>query len=129
MGDDEDDGEWEAPMIDNPDYKGKWVHPMIPNPDYAYDESMYAVCKEGCSHVGFEIWQVKTGTLFDDIIITDDIEEAKKFAEATFFKKKEGEKAMYDKIMAERAEADEAAAAEMDGMPDEYDMDGMADEF
>merc|ERR1711865_961077 len=22
--DDEDDGEWEAPMIDNPEYKGEW---------------------------------------------------------------------------------------------------------
>ena len=21
-------GEWQRPMIDNPDYKGKWIHPM-----------------------------------------------------------------------------------------------------
>jgi len=145
--DDEDDGEWEAPMIDNPDfngdwkpkmidnpdYKGKWVHPMVANPDYVYDETMAAVCKDGCTHVGFEIWQVKTGTLFDDIIVTDDIEEAKKFAEATFFKKKEGEKAMYDKKMAEKAEEESASADEMDmeGDEDDYsmDVDGMADEF
>ena len=33
--DDEDDGEWEPPMIDNPEYKGEWEHPMIANPDYA----------------------------------------------------------------------------------------------
>jgi len=50
--DEEDDGEWEAPlvnnpaceaagcgewspaMIENPDYKGKWYPPMIDNPDY-----------------------------------------------------------------------------------------------
>ena len=46
--DDEMDGEWEPPMIDNPDYKGewkprqidnpeykgKWVHPEIDNPEY-----------------------------------------------------------------------------------------------
>ena len=78
--DDEDDGEWEAPMIDNPDYngawspkmidnpdyKGPWVHPMIANPEYEYDDNMYAVCKDGCTHVGFELWQVKQ---FQDGII------------------------------------------------------------
>lgn len=111
--DDEDDGEWEAPMvdnpdykgpwkpkmIDNPDYKGKWEHPMIDNAEYAYDDNMYKVCKDGCTHVGFEIWQVKTGTLFDDIIVTDSLEEAEKYAEETFFKKKDGEKKMYDEHM------------------------------
>merc|ERR1712154_94678 len=59
--DDEDDGEWEAPMIDNPDYKGEWKPKKIDNPEYKYDDNMYKVCKDGCTHVGFEIWQVKTG--------------------------------------------------------------------
>lgn len=113
----EDDGEWEPPMvdnpeykgpwsptmIDNPDYKGPWVHPMIPNPDYKYDENMHAVCPDGCTHVGFELWQVKSGTIFDDIIITDSLEEAQKFGEETFFKKKDGEKEMYDKKKEEEA--------------------------
>jgi calreticulin len=27
--DDEDDGEWEPPMIDNPDYKGPWKPKMV----------------------------------------------------------------------------------------------------
>lgn len=120
--DDEDDGEWEAPMmanpeykgewkpkmIDNPDYKGKWEHPMIDNPAFKYDEEMYMVCKEGCTHVGFELWQVKTGTLFDDILITDSLEEAQEFAKETFFKKKDPEKVMFDKIQ-------ETKNAERDG--------------
>jgi calreticulin len=128
--DDEDDGEWEAPMIDNPDYKGpwkpkmidnpeykgKWVHPMIDNPEYAYDDDMYKVCKDGCTHVGFEIWQVKTGTLFDDIIVTDSIEEAEKYAEETFFKKKDGEKKMYDEHM-------EKQKADVPPMVSRYDSD------
>merc|ERR1711862_331550 len=63
--DDEDDGEWEAPMIDNPEYKGEWEPEMITNPDY----KLYAVCDEECTHVGFELWQVKSGTIFDDIFI------------------------------------------------------------
>jgi len=144
--DDEDDGEWEAPMIDNPDYKGEWKpkmidnpdykgpweHPMVDNPEYKYNEDMYKVCRDGCTHVGFEIWQVKTGTLFDDIILTDSVEEAKEYAEKTFFKKKEVEKKMYDEEMAKARAEEEAAAPPMD---DDYiggDLgmgDMMGDEF
>ncbi|KAL7472450.1 hypothetical protein ACHAXS_012802 [Conticribra weissflogii] len=137
--DDEDDGEWEPPMIDNPeykgpwkpkmidnpDYKGPWVHPMIPNPEYEYDDEMYAVCKDGCTHVGFELWQVKSGTIFDDIIITDNLEEAQKFAEETFFKKKDTEKEMFDEIQKKQREEEEAAMA--DEMDEEDYLGG--DEF
>ena len=127
-------GEWKPKMIDNPEYKGKWEHPMIENPEYKYDENMHKVCKDGCTHVGFEIWQVKTGTLFDDIIVTDSIEEAEEYAQKTFFKKKDGEKKMYDEHM-EKQKADDEAS--MDSMDDDYmgdmgdlDMDGMmGDEF
>lgn len=114
--DEEDDGEWEPPMMDNPEYKGEWKpkmidnpaykgpweHPMIDNPAYKVDEEMFMVCKDGCTHVGFELWQVKTGTLFDDILITDSLEEAQAFAQETFFKKKDDEKKMYDKIQEEK---------------------------
>lgn len=138
--DDDEDGEWEAPMVDNPeyngpwrpkmipnpDYKGPWEHPMIPNPEYKKDDQLHAVCKGGCTHVGFELWQVKTGTLFDDIIVTDSLEEAQKFAEETFFKKKEGEAEMFDAVEEKRQQ--EAAAA-MGGDDDMEDMDGFGDEF
>eukprot|EP00339_Tiarina_fusa_P018481 CAMPEP_0117027792 /NCGR_PEP_ID=MMETSP0472-20121206/20275_1 /TAXON_ID=693140 ORGANISM="Tiarina fusus, Strain LIS" /NCGR_SAMPLE_ID=MMETSP0472 /ASSEMBLY_ACC=CAM_ASM_000603 /LENGTH=402 /DNA_ID=CAMNT_0004735121 /DNA_START=48 /DNA_END=1256 /DNA_ORIENTATION=- len=142
--DDEDDGEWEAPMIDNPeymgpwspkmidnpDYKGPWEHPKIPNPEYEYDADMYKVCKDGCTHVGFEIWQVKTGTLFDDIIVTDSYEEAEAFAAETFFKKKDGEKTMYDEAMEKQQAEDEAMDDDYMGEMGDFDMDGMmGDEF
>ena len=32
--DDEMDGEWEPPMIDNPEYKGEWKPKRIDNPGY-----------------------------------------------------------------------------------------------
>merc|ERR1719240_2057313 len=32
--DDEEDGEWEAPMIDNPEFKGEWSVKRISNPAY-----------------------------------------------------------------------------------------------
>merc|ERR1711931_583640 len=77
--DDEEDGEWEPPMInnpeykgewkpkqiDNPAYKGEWVHPEIDNPDYAPDATLYKY--DDIGSVGFEIWQVKSGTIFDNI--------------------------------------------------------------
>mmetsp|Transcript_31899 Transcript_31899/g.101563 ORF Transcript_31899/g.101563 Transcript_31899/m.101563 type:complete len:322 (-) Transcript_31899:16-981(-) len=139
--DDDEDGEWEPPMvdnpeyngpwkakmIDNPDYKGPWVHPMVPNPDFEDDPSMYHRC-DPCTHVGFELWQVKTGVLFDDIIVTDSLDEAWAFADKTWAAKADGEKAMHDEIkqkeedekMAERKAKAEAAATE--------DTDDYADE-
>merc|ERR1712193_492904 len=32
--DDEEDGDWEAPMKDNPAYKGEWMVKRISNPEY-----------------------------------------------------------------------------------------------
>jgi len=101
--DDEDDGEWEPPMIDNPEYKGEWKptmidnpeykgeweHPVIPNPDYAPDT--YAKY-ETLDYVGFELWTVNAGSVFDNVLVTDDEEYAKKAASETFDKIVEGEK-------------------------------------
>merc|ERR1712137_1078796 len=72
-------GEWSAPMIPNPAYKGQWEHPMIDNPDYVYDSEIYAYKTAG---VGIEIWQVKSGCLFDNILVTNDPAEAKAAAES-----------------------------------------------
>ena len=100
-------GEWKAKMIDNPDYKGPWVHPMIPNPDFSDDASIYKYSDIGV--VGFEIWQVKAGTIFDNIIVTDSVKEAEDFMAATWGKNNEKEKAMMeeqDKAQREKEEAD-----------------------
>jgi len=63
-------GEWKAKQIDNPAYKGPWVHPQIDNPEYKLDTSIYAFDK--LSGVGIEIWQVKSGSTYDNILITND---------------------------------------------------------
>merc|ERR1719491_1708808 len=85
--------------------------------------------EDGCTHVGFEIWQVKTGTIFDDIIVTDSLEEAEEYAQKTFFKKKDGEKKMYDEHIEKKKSEEEESMGddeddEYDGMGD-FDMDGM----
>merc|ERR1712134_76098 len=89
---DEEDGEWEAPMKDNPDFKGEWFvkrisNPAykgvwtareIDNPDFKDDDTVYEYADFG--FIGFDLWQVKGGTIFDNVIITDDKGEADEFA-------------------------------------------------
>ena len=115
------EGPWKPKMIDNPEYKGEWEHPEIPNPDFKEDPELYMRCKD-CTHAGFELWQVKSGTIFDDILVSDSWTEAKEIAEATFMKRVPGEKAMYDEEEAKKkAEREAAAAAEEEEEEDEDD--------
>merc|ERR1711865_91077 len=91
--DDESDGEWEAPQIDNPDFKGAWSAKRISNPAY----------------VGIDVWQVKSGTIFDNLLITDDVAVATAAAEkikASQDVEKAAKKVADDK----KAEEDAAAA-------------------
>ena len=53
-------------------------HPLIANPDFKDDKNLFQRCKD-CAMIGFELWQVKSGTMFDDIIVTDSLDEAKAF--------------------------------------------------
>merc|ERR1712188_211564 len=90
--DDEEDGEWEAPMKDNPEYKGDWSvkrisNPAykgfweakkIDNPEYEDDNSVYKYADFG--FIGFDLWQVKGGAIFDNVIVCDDKAEADAFA-------------------------------------------------
>ncbi|KAH1035396.1 hypothetical protein GLYMA_20G098400v4 [Glycine max] len=99
--DDEEDGEWTPPTIANPDYKGpwkakkiknpnykgKWKAPLIDNPDFKDDPDLYVF--PNLKYVGIELWQVKSGTLFDNVLITDDPEYAKQLAEETWGKHKD----------------------------------------
>jgi len=94
-------GEWVPPMIPNPAFKGEWVHPKVPNPEYATDDSIYAFEHE---FIAFEIWQVKTGTIFDHILVTDSLEEADAFVTGHFATQKKAEKEMFDKQEEERQE-------------------------
>jgi len=122
-------GEWKPKMIDNPDYKGKWVAPDIPNPEYVDDDALYNY--KDLKFVGFELWQVKAGSIFDNIIVTDSLEEAEKFANETWAKNKDAEKEMFDKIKEEeRAAAATAVGGDDDGADeyeDDFDMGDMAE--
>merc|ERR1711907_512114 len=117
--DDESDGTWEAPQIDNPEYKGAWKakrikNPaykgvweakLIDNPKYAPDDKLYSYPK--FTTVGVDVWQVKSGTIFDNILITDDVEYAKEHAKKTWEAAKDGEKAAKEKADEEKRKKDE----------------------
>jgi len=66
-------GAWSAKMIENPEYKGEWVQKEIENPEYKADDKLYAFKEFG--FVGMDLWQVKSGSIFDDILITDSMDE------------------------------------------------------
>merc|ERR1711933_23624 len=114
--DDEEDGEWEAPMKDNPAYKGEWyvkriTNPAyqglweakkIANPEYEDDDMLYKYADFG--FIGFDLWQVKGGTIFDNVIITDDKSEADAFAKKW--------KALSELEKSKKKEEDDAKAAE-----------------
>ena len=67
---------------------------MILNPEYVADNYLYNVCTD-CAYVGFELWQVKSGTIFDDIIVTDSVEEADEFIKGNHGRKKDVELKMF----------------------------------
>ncbi|KAE9555828.1 hypothetical protein FO519_000913 [Halicephalobus sp. NKZ332] len=82
-------GKWSPPMIKNPDYKGKWTPRTIENPNY-YEPDPYKQL-EKITAIGFELWTMSSGIVFDNILITDDENLAHRFAAETFTVKKNQE--------------------------------------
>lgn len=114
-------GEWRPKMIENPEYKGPWKAPMIPNKEFKDDPKLYVVPE--IKYVGFELWQVKAGSIFDNIMLTHNLDEALQFAKDTWGKTIEAEKAMKAEQDAKEEatfqEATKSAAAEEEA--DEYE--------
>jgi len=94
---------------------------LVPNPDFFDDENLYLYPSN--AFVGFEVWQVKAGTIFDNILVTDDVSEATKFAELTQ-KTQEGEKKAFDKQEEEKkAKEEEEKKATEAAKTEEEDSD------
>jgi len=144
----EDDGKWEPAQIPNPDYKGDYVPKMIPNPAYKgewkadevpnpdFTEDSNVAKYKDFSAVGIDIWQVKAGTIFDDILITDSVEEAEKVrvelleklkTEKSAFEKAEEVKRQKDEEDRKKREEEEKAKAPVENKPEE-DLEKLARE-
>ncbi|XP_063635719.1 calnexin isoform X1 [Cydia splendana] len=89
-------GAWKPPMIPNPDYKGIWRAPLIPNPHYKGKWAPRKVPNPDYFHddqpfrmtpihaVGFELWSMSPALLFDNLLVTDDEAAAADWARQTF---------------------------------------------
>jgi calreticulin len=118
--DEEEDGKWEAPKIPNPKhkgtwrprripnpaYKGTWKPKQIPNPKYSQDDKLYLIRKP-LEYVAIDVWQVKSGTIFDNIIIGDDLAEVNAIVDKTWKATKDAEKAALDAKEKKDAPADD----------------------
>lgn len=121
--DEDDDGEWEAPSlpnpeykgpwkqkeIKNPEYKGEWAPRKIPNPDYFKDENPVANLKP-IGAIAIEILANDKGIHFDSIMIGNDVTEADRYVSTTFSQKKklESEKAAQEKSSINESERENA---------------------
>lgn len=136
--DDEDDGEWEPPLIDNPDFKGEWTAKKIDNPDYSgewkpaqipnkdFEENVQLAAYESY-YVGFELWIVNNGTIFDNILVTDDLEYAKAQGKKLWEPSSEAEKEAKEKWDKENKPED--LPDETDAEDEEAEEDAEKDEL
>lgn len=93
-------GEWKPPLIDNPDFKGKWYAPYIDNPNYQgkwkpkripnphYFEDKHPFKMDSIGAVGFELWSMSDGIYFDNLLVVDDRSVAQQWASETWEIKK-----------------------------------------
>ncbi|KAJ8643161.1 hypothetical protein MRB53_004909 [Persea americana] len=70
---------------------------------------------------------VKSGTLFDNILICDDPEYAKKFAEETWGKQKDAEKAAFDEVEKKKEAEEESEKSDIDQSDEDADAEEKED--
>merc|ERR1711935_1192164 len=95
--------------------KGDWVAKQIDNA--AYVEDVYP--HEDIGAVGFELWTVNEGSIFDNILICDSWDEAKKVGEEVTKMLEKEKEAKKDKADGK----DTAASATPEGADEDDDDD------
>ncbi|KAG5387412.1 hypothetical protein IGI04_038882 [Brassica rapa subsp. trilocularis] len=119
-------GSWKAKKIKNPEYKGKWKNPWIDNPgilsflflfssEFEDDPDLYVL--KPIRYAGIEVWQVKAGSIFDNILISDDPEYARSMVDDYFAQHRESEKELFAEAEKEKKarEDEEARIAREEG--------------
>jgi len=102
-------GQWKPPQIPNPKYKGKWSAPKIPNPAYKgkwkakqidnpnYFEDLHPHNFAPIAGIGIEIWTMTSKITYDNIFIGESLEDAFNYADATWKIKYDIEKSAEEK--------------------------------
>lgn len=100
-------GHWEPPKIVNPDYKGTWSPPQIANPNFQgvwkppkIKNPMYTgedkLKFSPVEALGFELWSMDSGIMFDNVYLGHLVEEAEKIGNTTYIPKSEIEQEDYE---------------------------------
>merc|ERR1712138_335777 len=92
----------------------------IDNPEYEDDDKVYSFGDFG--FIGFDLWQVKGGTIFDNVIVCDDKADADAFA-AKWKALSEIEKAEKKKEEDSKKEDDKKKEDEADDDDDDEEKD------
>jgi calreticulin len=98
-------GPWKPKRIKNPNYKGKWKTPYIDNPEFEDDPDLYVL--KPIKYVGIEVWQVKGGSVFDNILICDNPEYAKQRVEEVFSNREAEKEALEEAEKVRKAQEEE----------------------
>lgn len=91
----EDEATWDAPFIKNANYHGPWTgHGGDPPTSSLTRGQLLPI-----AGVGFEIWSVEAGIIFDNIIVTQDDQMLKSFTETTWAVKRGLEEIQLSKLL------------------------------
>ncbi|KAG5497704.1 hypothetical protein JKF63_03970 [Porcisia hertigi] len=104
-------GEWKPRLMKNPAYKGPWAAQQIPNPAYKEDPNLYRASAP-LQYVGIDVLQVQAGSIFDNIVIGDNLQEVLKVVESTYGAIAKEERELLDAKAKEKDEAEAKAEAE-----------------
>ncbi|GAB2277173.1 Calreticulin-3, variant 2 [Dionaea muscipula] len=100
-------GPWKRKKIKNPNYKGKWKIPWIDNPEFEDDPDLYVL--KPIKYIGIEVWQVKAGSVYDNILICDDPDYAKEVVTDIFANREIEKEAFEEAEKVRRAKEEEEA--------------------
>ncbi|KAI0987061.1 hypothetical protein GJ496_007333 [Pomphorhynchus laevis] len=120
-------GKWVTRTIDNPDYRRPWIAKQIPNPEYVEDHTI-GIFKDICL-IGIDVWQVKSGTIFSDFLITDDVDLAIQAADViveTSKNKRTVKKKIDDKEMEKMRESGKPTDDNISDDGDDKDFEDMS---
>ncbi|EHB18538.1 Calreticulin [Heterocephalus glaber] len=102
------EGQWKPRVSDNPNYQGEWIHPETDNPAYKPDPTL---CHYYYTSVlGLDLWQIKSGSIFDNFLLTNDEEFAEEVGNKTWGIRKDAEKQQRElyEAMEKRRQEDDA---------------------
>jgi hypothetical protein len=90
-------GEWKRPMMHNPAYKGKWKAPKVPNPAFKgawtprqipnpafFEDKDPYGSLAPMAALAVEVWTTTAGIHFDNFCIANRLKDAFAFADATY---------------------------------------------